>query len=459
MQYRFNRNIRRLFPDILERKGVSVVLAVSGGADSMAMAELALGCPLLRTLAVLHCNFRLRGEESDADEAYVRDWAAMRGVRFESVDFPTEEYASDKGISIEMAARELRYGWFASVMEKYGAEYVAVAHNLNDNVETLFLNLLRGTGVRGLSGMKPVSGKLLRPMLCFTREQIEDFARDRGIAYRTDSTNADSAYKRNRIRNEVFPILAKINPSFLKTISGNMGYLSELSDMLDSLAGEAGACGGTVPVAVDFSRLAGTGVPRNMLHRLLAPYGFGASQVSGVYAALVSDGERTVSGNMFFSSTHLALTDRSRVLVYPLECVPQDMGGRLAPVSESIARETLGGGGTVLGFCGKNYSLRIVPAGSVSYAPGRLCLDAERLSFPVVVRQWKTSDRMRPFGMKGSRKLSDMFSDAKMDVVSKHLVPVFVCADGTVAAAGVLRSSESYRVSQGTSQVLVIEEA
>lgn len=459
MQYRFNRNIRRLFPDILERKGVSVVLAVSGGADSMAMAELALGCPLLRTLAVLHCNFHLRGEESDADEAYVRGWAASRGVPFESVDFSTEQYASDKGISVEMAARELRYGWFASAVDKYGADYVAVAHNLNDNVETLFLNLLRGTGVRGLSGMKPVSGRVLRPMLCFTREQIEDFAGQRNIAYRTDSTNADTAYKRNRIRNEVFPILAKINPSFLRTISGNMGYLSELSDMVDGLADGLDTGRGSVPVTVDFSSVAGTGMPRNMLHRLLSAYGFGASQVSGIYAGLVSEGERTVSGNMFFSATHLAVTDRSRILVYPLELVPEDMGGRLAPVSESIVRDSLEDGGTVLEFCGKRYSLRIVPAGSVSYAPGRLCLDADRLSFPVEARQWRTSDRMKPFGMKGSRKLSDMFSDAKMDVVSKHLLPVFVCADGSVAAAGLLRSSESFRVTDRTSRVLVIEEA
>ena len=211
-----------------------LLVAVSGGIDSMCLAEKVRleGGPF----AVAHCNFGLRGPESDADEAFVRQWAQGYGVPFHAKHFETEAFASDQGISIEMAARRLRYRWFGQLCREFGYSGVAVAHNANDNAETLILNLLRGTGLRGLTGMKaegflpdPDFGDipLLRPLLGLTREEIEAFAREHGLSWREDRTNALNDYKRNKIRNLVFPVFREINPSFVQTLNRDMERFSE----------------------------------------------------------------------------------------------------------------------------------------------------------------------------------------------------------------------------------------
>ena len=211
-----------------------LLVAVSGGIDSMYLAEKVRrqGGPF----AIAHCNFRLRGEESDGDEAFVRDWAERYGVPFHVRRFQTADYARDKGISIEMAARELRYRWFGALCREYGYEAVAVAHNANDNAETLLLNLLRGTGLKGILGMQeagflpdPEYGDipLRRPLLSATREEITAFMRAEGLPWREDSTNGECHYKRNKLRNQVFPLLAEINPSFVRTLCRSMERFAE----------------------------------------------------------------------------------------------------------------------------------------------------------------------------------------------------------------------------------------
>ena len=211
-----------------------LLVAVSGGIDSMCLAQKVRleGGPF----AVAHCNFGLRGEESDADEAFVRAWCSSHGIPIHVKRFDTQAFATAEGISVEMAARRLRYHWFGELCREHGYEAVAVAHNANDNAETLLLNLLRGTGLRGITGMKP-SGflpdpdygdiPLLRPLLGMTRADIEAFAADQGLSWRDDSTNAQNDYKRNKIRNLVFPIFAEINPSFIQTLNRDMERFTE----------------------------------------------------------------------------------------------------------------------------------------------------------------------------------------------------------------------------------------
>ena len=215
MRDRFDRCLDGLLPD-----SGAVLLAVSGGIDSMVMADLFLNSAHSSRITLAHCNFHLRGEESDGDCAFVRDWACTHGVPFREAGFDTRSYAGEHGVSIEMAARELRYSWFASLCDEEGFSAVAVAHNANDNAETLILNLLRGTGLTGICGMRelsPLAGSafavLIRPLLGFSRDEIREYALSRGLEWREDSTNADSAYKRNLIRNEVFPLFSKVNPS------------------------------------------------------------------------------------------------------------------------------------------------------------------------------------------------------------------------------------------------------
>lgn len=210
-----------------------ILLAVSGGIDSMYLANRAPELFPGARFAVAHCNFALRGAESDGDEAFVRDWCAAHGLECFVRRFDTAGYAAEHGVSIEMAARELRYAWFAELCRDGGFEAVAVAHNADDNAETLVLNLLRGTGTRGLRGMGDRDG-IVRPLLGTTRAEIRDWMNAHGCAWRDDSTNADSTPKRNRIRNEVFPVFAKINPSFIRTLGDDMERFARVDDIAEA---------------------------------------------------------------------------------------------------------------------------------------------------------------------------------------------------------------------------------
>ena len=210
-----------------------ILLAVSGGIDSMYLANRAPELFPGARFAVAHCNFALRGAESDGDEAFVRDWCAGHGLECFVRRFDTAEYAAAHGVSIEMAARELRYAWFEELRREGGFDAVAVAHNADDNAETLILNLLRGTGTRGLRGMGDRDG-IVRPLLGTTRAEIRDWMGAHGCAWREDSTNADSTPKRNRIRNEVFPVFAKINPSFIRTLGDDMERIARVDDIADA---------------------------------------------------------------------------------------------------------------------------------------------------------------------------------------------------------------------------------
>ena len=209
-----------------------ILLAVSGGIDSMYLANRAPELFPGARFGVAHCNFRLRGEESDGDEAFVRDWCAAHGLECFVEHFDTRDYAERQGISLEMAARELRYAWFERLCREHGFEAVAVAHNADDNAETLVLNLLRGTGTRGLRGMGDRDG-IVRPLLGLTRAEIRAWMEERGLAWREDSTNADCALKRNRIRHEVFPVFGQINPAFLRTLGEDMQHIAAVDDIAE----------------------------------------------------------------------------------------------------------------------------------------------------------------------------------------------------------------------------------
>ncbi len=210
-----------------------ILLAVSGGIDSMYLANRAPELFPGARFGVAHCNFRLRGAESDADEAFVRDWCAERGLDCFVEAFDTRSYAAQQGVSLEMAARELRYGWFARLCREQGFDAVAVAHNADDNAETLLLNLLRGTGTRGLRGMGDRDG-IVRPLLGTSRAEIRAWMQEHGCAWREDSTNADCTPKRNRIRHEVFPVFARINPSFLRTLGEDMQRIARVDDIAEA---------------------------------------------------------------------------------------------------------------------------------------------------------------------------------------------------------------------------------
>lgn len=308
IQKSFDRTIVGLVPE-----KETALLAVSGGIDSICLASLFLNSSSGRRFAVAHCNFHLRGEDSDSDEALVAAWCGRNGVRYHKADFDTEQYASSHSVSIEMAARELRYDWFASLCKDNGYYGVAVAHNANDNAETLILNLLRGTGLRGITGMQvetvvPVtrnelSGvRLLRPMLSFSREQIEEYVAANSLEYHDDRTNAETVYKRNRIRHLVFPVFESLNPSFLTTFAREMNAFSEVQEIADDyfISVRDGVCepaGKDDLLRVNAVRLCHLKHYKYVLYRLLEAYGFRDRLLKPV-ARLLESG-KTFSGKVF----------------------------------------------------------------------------------------------------------------------------------------------------------------
>ncbi len=317
IQKSFDRTIVGLVPE-----KETALLAVSGGIDSICLASLFLNSSVGRRFAVAHCNFHLRGEDSDSDEALVAAWCGRNGVRYHKADFDTEQYASSHNISIEMAARELRYDWFASLCRENGYYGVAVAHNANDNAETLILNLLRGTGLRGITGMQvetvvPVtrdelSGvRLLRPMLSFSREQIEEYVAANSLEYHDDRTNAETVFKRNRIRHLVFPVFESLNPSFLTTFAREMNAFSEVQEIADDyfISVRESVCepaGKDDLLRVNAVRLCHLKHYKYVLYRLLEVYGFRDRLLEPVVRLLESG--KTFSGKVFEAPGYKLIT-------------------------------------------------------------------------------------------------------------------------------------------------------
>lgn len=408
MQERFDKCLSGLLPE-----GRSVLLAVSGGLDSIVMADLFLHSTLRPAISVAHCNFHLRGEESDSDEAFVREWAGANGVPFLKRDFSTREYSASEGVSIEMAARDLRYAWFSDLCNTGGYDAVAVAHNANDNAETLFLNLLRGTGLKGISGIARCSllpgskASLIRPLLDFSREEIREYALSRNIRWREDSSNTDPAYKRNRIRNEVFPVLREMNPAFIQTLNADIARFAQVQEVADeyysrNVASVSVKEGEGLRISIPALR----GVPHReyMLYRLLEPYGFPTS-VLGDISRLVSGGD-TISGKRFFSGSYEAYTTSDSLVVVPLGSVSR--GGAEELVVEAEGEYSL---------CGVDFLVdRVIPE-DLCQPEGTLVMD---ISFPFTVRRWREGDWMRPLGMSGKKKLSDIFVDLKMSIADKE---------------------------------------
>lgn len=337
IQKSFDRTIVGLVPE-----KETALLAVSGGIDSICLASLFLNSSAGRRFAVAHCNFHLRGEDSDSDEALVAAWCGRNGVRYHKADFDTEQYASSHSVSIEMAARELRYDWFASLCRENGYYGVAVAHNANDNAETLILNLLRGTGLRGITGMQvetvvPVtrdelSGvRLLRPMLSFSRKQIEEYVAANSLEYHDDRTNAETVYKRNRIRHLVFPVFESLNPSFLTTFAREMNAFSEVQEIADDyfISVRESVCepaGKDELLRVNAVRLCHLKHYKYVLYRLLEAYGFRDRLLEPVVRLLESG--KTFSGKVFEAPGYELITAG--------ECLIVRTSARVVPESPVI---------------------------------------------------------------------------------------------------------------------------
>lgn len=476
MQERFDRILNGLLPE----RG-AVLLAVSGGVDSMCMADLFVGSSLRPCFSVAHCNFHLRGEESDGDEELVRKWCEGRGVMFIKKGFDTLGYAASKGVSVEMAARELRYGWFAEVCRERGLAALAVAHNANDNAETMILNMLRGTGVKGMTGMRRTSilpssdAALIRPLLGFSRKDIHEYAVSRGLEWREDRTNADSAYKRNLIRNEVFPLFERLNPSFLSTLNEDMERFSQVQAAADEYVASVSASvarpGDDGLPVIDYKALVTKADWKYVLYRLLEPFGFTSFVVSDLAASL-RRGE-TVSGRTFVANEYVAVTSAREIRVIAARngridgfCGHFDkLSDRRNPVavdSAAVAEPVEATSVTVeapgeysLNGIGFTVSLS-EDVTNVRTAPGETKLDSGKVSFPFVVRHWMPGDWIRPLGMRGRKKLSDLFVDLKFGPQEKRKALVIADKGSHVLALVGHRIDDSAKVTKDSASVTVL---
>ena len=443
-----------------------ILLAVSGGIDSMCMADIYVRRYPCERLAVAHCNFNLRGEESDGDELLVRSWAESHGVRCHVRSFDTKAFASEHGVSIEMAARELRYRWFAELCAAEGYAEVAVAHNANDNAETLMLNLLRGSGMKGLTGMSSSSELpycdaggviLVRPLLDMTRKQIEGYVLANRVKYRNDSTNFSSEYKRNILRNEVFPVFERVNPSVVRTLNREMGYFAEADEIVaDYCAREVEdlVSENRGEVRIPYKALLARKHWRYLLYYILEPYGFNSSTMASIEDLLSSD--RTVSGKRFDSMTYTLLMERDHMHVV------QKIAG------QADAFMPVRGAGTYH-VNGKAFKVEVVSWTSdmpVKQQDGVLIFDGAKLRFPFVLRGWRSGDWFIPLGMKGKKKVSDLFTDLKYDSFMKASAVMIadVQTEGMaesqhIAGVAGVRVDDRYKVSPETGSVIRISPA
>ena len=454
------------------------LLAVSSGPDSMTMADLFHHCALKPGFAIAHCNFHLRGADADADEALLRRWTAERGIRLYVADFDTLAYAAEHSLSVEMAARELRYRWFAKLCAEHGHQVLAVAHNANDNAETLFLNILRGTGADGLAGMtlwdnlpydcnatgklSTINPRLFRPLLKFTRDQIEGYCYAHKLETRLDKTNLETDYKRNKIRNLVFPIFEQINPSFVKTIAREMDYFAQLKSIADDWFVQETS--DLNPLNIDLVALLSKKNWEYILYRLLEPSGFNSAVIASIQK-LLTDKDTTISGKTFKSPTHILYTTSSALVIQPHSSLDKSTS-----LGEPIM--VLRGEGKYY-FNGQHIEVEVRPLTSdvkLRQPEGNILFDADKLRFPIVARRWTRGDWFIPFGMKGKKKVSDYFVDRKYTLPQKERAIMLVrpdvnkeysendCAEGShIMAVLGSRIDDSVKVTPDTKTVILIK--
>lgn len=414
-----------------------VVVGISGGADSVALLHILVS--LGYKCIAAHCNFNLRGDESFRDEQFTIDFTKRLQVPLCKISFETNKYAQENRLSVEMAARELRYRWFEELLNTYDADAVAVAHHRDDSVETLLINLTRGSGLTGLTGIKPKNGNVVRPLLCVSREDIYAYIEKNGLEYVTDSSNSSDIYTRNFIRLKVIPLLEEINPSVKASLARTANHLYDASLIYNHSIEEARR------VIIQSNRLSISALlsfpaPATILYEMLKPYGFSRTVCESIFTVLDKD-----SGKIFYSSTHRLLKDRSDLLIdvlsgednraylINLEDDNVDLPVELKPEIVVIKED-----------------YQIEKDRKFAY------FDFDKLSFPLVLRHWQEGDWFVPFGMKGKKKISDYFSDKKFSLFDKEKTWLLCSGQDVIWIVGE-RTDNRYRIEKTTKRVLKLK--
>ncbi len=425
----------------LLKKEDTVLLALSGGLDSVVLLHLLKKFGF--TVGAAHCNFLLRGEEADGDEAFCTVLCREMKVPFTSRRFDTKTYAGENKMSIQMAARALRYDWFSTLVTAHGYHCIATAHHSNDQAETILLNMVSGKGIGSLAGIPVRNKNIVRPLLSCTRTELFQYASSRKLRWRDDSSNEQLKYKRNFLRKEIMPLIHVLNPAAEEQIS----RLGERMHEWNLLAEEgmrhilAAAVEEKESVTViHLQRIEDHPAKKTLLWKLLSPYGFDGPVVENIAAST------TQSGKSFIAGAYTLTTDRSRLLI-------EKTTHAASPELQIPATD-----GKPVQVPGGSLSLR-VERGLMDPAllknPRCACLDAARVSFPLTVRTWREGDRFYPLGMNQSRKLSDYFTDRKISLPEKRKIPLVLSGGEIIWVAGE-RIDQRYRITESTEEILYI---
>ena len=414
-----------------------VLVGLSGGADSVALLSVLV--KLGYTCIALHCNFHLRGEESVRDEKFAQAFADKLHAPFYKIDFKTEQFAHENHLSIEMAARELRYAWFEDMRIRLQAQAIAVAHHRDDSIETLLMNLVRGSGIRGLVGIRPRNQYVIRPLLGVSRKEILAWLEEQQYTYVTDSTNLSDAYTRNFIRLRVLPLLEEINPSVRQTLSRTADHLSAAETIYLSVL-ERARQELWVKDKLSIEKLMQYPSPETILYELLQPFGFSRQVASDVFRSL--EGE---SGKVFYSDSYRLVKDREYLLLSKREQIssitytyPLEAGLWQEPFSFSFE------------MIQKDADFTFQVSKDIAY------FDADKLDSVLQLRRWQQGDWFIPFGMKGRKKVSDYFSDHKFTLEQKENAWLLCSGQSVIWLVGE-RSDNRFRVSADTKRILIVK--
>ena len=437
MLEKFQKHINKNLNFLKESK---LLIAISGGLDSVVLTHL---CHKLKLdFALAHCNFNLRGKESDADESFVLQLAKDLNKECFIECFDTLAYAQENKLSIQMAARELRYNWFNELAEQLQFDYILTAHHADDNLETFLINLSRGTGIEGLTGIPEINENVVRPLLPFSREDIEQYARAENLHWREDSSNASTKYLRNKLRLEVIPKFKEVNPQLLQNFNKTIAHLQDskviIDDRIDAISNQVIEDINDDNMNFNIAEIVKLSNPKAYLYELLKDYNF--TQWNDIYDLLEAQ-----SGKYVVSATHRLIKDRGCLLLSQL-----DKNVHSSAVESYLIEESTKQFKTPLGtlFLETTKQLNKLNASTIY-------VDKEVLKFPLTVRQWQEGDYFYPFGMKGKKKLSKFFKDEKLSLIEKENV-LLLCSGDDIVWVINRRPDDRFKVTESTKKILKI---
>lgn len=423
-------------------KDDTVLVAVSGGIDSSVLIYLLYNYGYKCVIA--HCNFLLRNEESDKDEIFVIEQAKKYKYEIVIEKFNTTTYAEDNGYSIQMAARELRYKFFEEVRLKYNCKVIATAHHADDNIETMFINLMRGTGLKGISGIPVKNNNIVRPLLFATRNEIFAFAVANNVAWRDDSSNKSLKYMRNKIRNNLIPILDEIKPECKKTIIRSIEHFRNseilLTELLETQIKKIITKKGEV-IYLDIKELTLLNSGKAILYEIINPYGFNPKQINKVWDTI-----NTESGKIFYSKNYCLNKDRNKIIISPVDnernnlkyYIDDDQDWVSEPIEMSIKKHTFDLNQVIL----KDKKIAM--------------LDADKIEFPLIIRHWNRGDYFIPFGMDGVKKLSDFYIDEKIPIIEKERIWIIESSNKIVWVVG-KRIDDRFKITNNTKNIITLQ--